>query len=85
MNDNVPIWEESTGLEGRYANCFKIGYNAFEFMIDFGQMSDENNRARLHSRMIANPQSVKALWIILQQSLEEYERTFGAIREETEH
>ena len=24
-------------LEGRYANAFKVGQNAFEFVIDFGQ------------------------------------------------
>ncbi len=29
--------QESAELEGRYANSFKVGQNAFEFIIDFGQ------------------------------------------------
>jgi hypothetical protein len=30
----VPLHEPP---EGRYANYFQIGHNAFEFIIDFGQ------------------------------------------------
>lgn len=28
-------------LEGRYANTFKVGHNAFEFLVDFGQVDPE--------------------------------------------
>ncbi len=81
MNDETPAWEEPSNLEGRYANCFKVGYNAFELVIDFGQISGSADRARLTSRIVTNPGSAKALHEILGQSLQEYERTFGVIQE----
>ena len=81
MSNETPSWEEPSNLEGRYANCFKVGYNAFELVIDFGQISGSAERARLTSRIVTNPRSAKALHEILGQSLEEYERTFGVIQE----
>jgi hypothetical protein len=82
MSNEVPSWEEPSNLEGRYANCFKVGYNAFELVIDFGQVSGTSDVARLTSRIVTNPRSAKALHEILGQTLEEYERTFGVIQEE---
>ncbi len=81
MNDEIPAWEDPESLEGRYANCFKVGYNAFELVIDFGQISGSSDRARLTARVMTNPRSAKALQEILRQSLEEYESVFGAIQE----
>ena len=72
-------------VEGRYANYFKVGHNAFEFLLDFGQFYAESQRAQFHTRIITNPIYAKYLLGILQQSLERYEQTFGAIpREDTE-
>ncbi len=34
-------FREGGSLEGRYANYFKVGYNAFEFLLDFGQFYPE--------------------------------------------
>lgn len=81
MNDEIPKWEELENLEGRYANCFKVGYNAFELVIDFGQTTGADSRVRLTSRIVTNPRSGKALFETLRQSLEEYEETFGVIQE----
>lgn len=81
MNDEIPAWDDPDHLEGRYANCFKVGYNAFELVMDFGQISDSTGRARLTSRILTNPRSAKALHKILGESLEEYERTFNVIQE----
>jgi hypothetical protein len=83
VTQDALAWEEDEGLEGRYANCFRVGYNRFETVIDCGQVS-ENERVRLHSRILTNPRSAKALHSALQQSLEEYESTFGKIEELTE-
>ena len=68
-------------LEGRYANYFKIGHNAFEFVIDFGQYYLETERAELYTRVITNPCYAKSLFETLRESIERYERTFGAIKE----
>ena len=35
-------------LEGRYANYFKVGHNAYEFFIDCGQYDTENDQAELY-------------------------------------
>lgn len=73
--------ENAGGLEGRYANYFKIGYNAFEFVLDFGQLYSQGENARFHSRIITNPLYAKTFLQLLQESIEQYEATFGQISE----
>jgi Protein of unknown function (DUF3467) len=66
--------------EGRYANYFKVGHNAFEFLLDFGQFYPESQRASFHTRIITSPIYAKALFEILRVSIDRYEQTFGAIQ-----
>jgi hypothetical protein len=66
--------------EGRYANYFEVGYNAFEFLLDFGQFYSGSETPRLHTRIITSPNHAKALLETLGQSIEQYERSFGAIQ-----
>jgi hypothetical protein len=63
--------------EGRYANYFKIGYNAFELIIDCGQCYADDAAPQLHTRIITSPAYGKALLKTLRDSLEEYERNYG--------
>ena len=42
-------------LEGRYANYFKVGHNAVEFIFDFGQHYPETDEAELYTRVITSP------------------------------
>jgi hypothetical protein len=63
---------------------FKVGHNAFEFVLDFGQFYPENAGAQFHTRIISNPVYTKALLHTLGESIEQYEQTFGAIPGETE-
>ncbi len=74
--------QEAGALEGRYANYFKVGHNAFEFLLDFGQFYPESEQAQLHTRVITNPIYAKALLEIIRESLDRYEHTFGAISQE---
>jgi hypothetical protein len=67
--------------EGRYANYFTIGHNAFEFVLDLGQLYAENGGARLHTRIITSPIYAKALLDTLQESIDQYEQTFGTIQQ----
>jgi hypothetical protein len=76
--------QEARRLEGRYANYFKVGHNAFEFVLDFGQYYPENGGAQFHTRIISNPVYTKALFHTLGESIEQYEQTFGAISGEAE-
>jgi len=74
--------QEAGALEGRYANYFKVGHNAIEFLFDFGQFYPENREAQLHTRIITSPTYAKALLEIIRESLDRYEQTFGPIPEE---
>ena len=82
MNQHNEPPQEAGEIEGRYANYFQIGHNAFEFLLDFGQCYAESPRARFHTRIITSPMSAKSLLGVLRQSLERYEQTFGAIPRE---
>jgi len=65
-------------LEGKYANHFAVGYNAYEFIFDFGQSFSENEEAELTVRVVTSPFYAKEFLKTLQKSIEQYEKTFGA-------
>ncbi len=74
--------EDSGGardLEGRYANHFQVGYNAFEFVLYFGQYYSEDEGAKLHTRIVTGPSYAKALLEFLQDCIDKYELEFGVI------
>jgi hypothetical protein len=71
--------QPNRSLEGRYANYFKIGYNAFELIIDFGQCYADNEEPQLHTRIITSPAYGKAILAMLRDSLEEFEKSYGPI------
>ncbi len=70
---------ETGPLGGRYANYFKVGHNAFEFLLDFGQSFVETDEAQVHTRIITSPTYAKALFATLRDSLDRYEQAFGTI------
>jgi hypothetical protein len=76
--DNEPPGAVSE-LEGRYANYFKIGHNALEFLFDFDQLYAESQRVQFHTRIITHPTYAKALLGLLREAITQYEQTFGAI------
>ncbi len=70
---------ESSQLEGRYANAFQVGHNAFEFLLDFGQDFPQSGPGQFHTRIITAPAYAKVLFETLKDSLERYEQSYGAI------
>jgi hypothetical protein len=72
----------SSGGVGRYANHFQIGHNAFEFLIDFGQLFADGKREHFHTRIVTSPRHAKELLELLRQSIEQYERSLGPIRDQ---
>ena len=84
MGDEREQPEPKALLLGRYANYFEVGHNAFEFLLDFGQFYAENDRARVHTRIIMSPTYAKALLHTLGESCQRYEQTFGSIGDGTE-
>jgi hypothetical protein len=66
-------------LEGRYANWFQIGHNAFEFLVDFGQHYPETSEMHVHTRIITSPTYAKALLELLETAIRQYEESHGSI------
>ena len=73
--------EPGGGVErqGVYTNHFKVGFNAFEFVIDFGQAYEDAAIEISHTRIVTGPAYAKALALLLLQSLASYEASFGHI------
>lgn len=68
-------------LEGRFANYFKVGHNAFELLLDFGQFYPEGEQEQLHTRIVTTPCYAKILLDVLRESIAQYEQTFGPIQD----
>jgi hypothetical protein len=71
-------------LAGRYANYFKVGHNAFEFVVDFAQLYSEREEPRFHTRIITGPAYAKSMLEMLNQAIAQYEQAFGTIPTENE-
>jgi hypothetical protein len=65
--------------EGRYANYFEVGHNAFEFVLDFGQFYPCAETPQFHTRIVTSPTYAKALLDTLANSLRQFEEEFGRI------
>lgn len=63
-----------------YANHFEVGFNAFEFLLDFAQAYEsDQGLAIAHARIVTAPAYAKVFRELLDRSIEQYEATFGAI------
>lgn len=72
---------DNGGLRQTYSNFFKVGYNAAEFLLDFGRQFEDTD-PEFFERIIMNPAQAKALWQLFDQSIRGYEQRFGIIRED---
>ena len=63
-----------------YANHFEVGYNAFEFLLDFAQdYYGPEGMAVAHTRIVTAPAYAKVFRSLLDRSIVEYEAAFGPI------
>jgi Protein of unknown function (DUF3467) len=69
-------------LEGKYANYFAVGYNEYEFVIDFGQSYSASEEPEICTRIITGPAYAKAFLRMLHASIEAFESAYGSIDEE---
>jgi hypothetical protein len=72
------IMSEDPGgdLEARYANSFHVGFNAYEFVIDFAQHY-QPGPDRTHTRVVTSPALARDLRGLLENSLREYVARYG--------
>jgi hypothetical protein len=64
---------------GRYANSFSVGYNASEFVVDFGQYFPDQGEQSPHTRIVTSPIYARALLDVLHEAVINFEREFGPI------
>jgi hypothetical protein len=69
-------------IDGRYANFLCIGHNAYEFVLDFGQLFPESEDFQPNIRIITGPAYAKGFLATLQDAIERYERRHGPIPNE---
>jgi hypothetical protein len=81
MNTEGQLQPPCNRLEGRYANYFEVGHNAFEFVLDFGQFYPSVELPQFHTRIITSPAHARALLVTLMEALERHRQNFGPIRE----
>lgn len=63
-----------------YANHFEVGFNAFEFLLDFAQNYDSADGVTIaHTRIVTAPAYAKLFRGLLDRSIDEYEAAFGPI------
>jgi hypothetical protein len=76
-------WDDSK-MSTHYANIFNVATTREEVMLLFGtsrawtQVTDELN-VELAERIILNPIAAKRLMLMLQRSIEEYERAYAPL------
>lgn len=80
MGDRENDLKDNPPREGHYANYLQIGFNCYEFVLDFGQNFADNGAPFLHSRIITSPTYLKYLLETVNNSLNRYERDFGVIQ-----
>jgi len=69
-------------LEGRYANHFRLGHNAYEVILEFGQFYRGDRKPVTHTKIVTSPAYAKALLRLLEDFVKDYEKTFGPIASE---
>lgn len=79
MNEETNNLGGDPQLEGRYSNYVEVGFNAFEFIFDFGQLYTDSEQPRSHTKIVMSPYYAKNLLETLQKSLVEYETDYGAV------
>ena len=77
INNQAPA---GTKINGRYANYFKVGHHALEFLFDFGQSQGESEDVSIHTRILTAPGFAKAFMETLRESIAKHEEEFGIIR-----
>ena len=67
-----PVGQQRAPLAS-YANYFEVGHNAFEFLIDAGQVEPQSGDIQLMSRIAVSPVHAKLLTQLLMRSIAQFE------------
>jgi len=76
---NIELSEEMA--EGTYSNLAIITHSPAEFIVDFVAMMPGIPKAKVKSRIILTPQHAKRLMNALNDNIQKYEQSHGAIKD----
>jgi Protein of unknown function (DUF3467) len=62
-----------------YANYSEVGHNAFEFLIDYGQVRPDGGGIDIHTRIVASPVPAKVFARLLADAIARFEADHGEI------
>jgi len=66
--------------EGIYSNFSAVGFNNSEFIMDFIRIMPGIPKGKVYSRIVMNPQNVKAFLKSLEDTVKQYEDKMGEIK-----
>jgi hypothetical protein len=69
--------ERHDNLQARYANFFQVGFNNWEFVIDFGYYYEGDAAPAIHSRIILAPPIAADLLELLERTVADHKRSYG--------
>ena len=75
---NIELTEEIA--EGIYSNLAMIAHSNSEFVIDFIRLMPGVPKAKVKARIVITPEHAKRFLLALQDNIEKYENSFGAIK-----
>ena len=75
---NIELKEDVA--QGTYSNLAIITHSSSEFVLDFVRVMPGIPKAEVKSRVILTPEHAKRLLHALQDNLDKYEKTHGAIK-----
>lgn len=76
VNFKAGVGDEANPL---YSNFLKVGFNAFEFLLGFGDFRSSDGEPRSVSSVVTSPVFAKAFNDTLTRSIADYEAQFGKI------
>lgn len=65
-------WDEQNAAHALYANYMRVGHNAFEFFLDFGQRFEDTGEEQFHTRIVTSPEHFESFVGTALGSLEGY-------------
>lgn len=72
---------ERPPITASYANYFEVGHNAFEFLIDFGQIDPCSGTFHVGTRIAVGPTHAKLLCRLLERAVSRHETQYEPIPE----
>jgi hypothetical protein len=66
-------------LQARYANVFRVGFNEYEMILDFGQVDPDGTAEAVHTRIILAVPNGRLLLVLLSEAVANHDQSFERV------